>query len=305
MRSAILCLSTTIAVVTLHEVVHISVGHALGIGGHFTSLTSADADSSLVPSASPVARAAMAGAAPVFTAVTGFAAWLAAPWARRRRYLWAAATLGWIAVFSLPYVGVQLMTLAGPGGGVDTAAVLVGYFHFGGAIRTALAVAGIVYLCAVGWLLDRALGDGWPVTATTSMDVPDRSRFRQSAANTLTIISIGLIAAGAVQMLRAAGGNPMAAFLLANLTWAAGMLVRVPWRRPGPQLVWKSWLAPGLAAMSVLTIVGVLWSSDYAASGLFFLPQLATAAYAARDRDDSPVRSPLVREQSAGIVAAV
>ncbi|HEY5060525.1 MAG TPA: hypothetical protein VII52_03265, partial [Gemmatimonadaceae bacterium] len=101
------------AIVTVHELVHIAVGHSLGIGGHFTSLTSADADSARAGVASAGVRAWMAGSAPLFTALTGGAALLLASRARRHGSGGLATVLGWIAIFSIPYIGVQLMTLGG------------------------------------------------------------------------------------------------------------------------------------------------------------------------------------------------
>src|SRR4029079_10372842 len=92
------------------------------------------------------ARAWMAGVAPLFTSIVGISALLVAPSARRRQYDTAATILGWIAVLGIPYIVVQLMTLAGPAGGVDAAAVLVGYFGITGMLRGALAVRGSVFI---------------------------------------------------------------------------------------------------------------------------------------------------------------
>jgi hypothetical protein len=48
-----LCLVTTMAFVGAHELVHIAVGQALGLGTHFTSLTSAHADPTRALAATP------------------------------------------------------------------------------------------------------------------------------------------------------------------------------------------------------------------------------------------------------------
>ena len=63
------------------------------------------------------------------------------------------------------------------------------------------------------------------------------------------------------------------------------MLTMTPWRQRGPRFVRDVWLAPAMAAMALLTLVGVAFPSDYAASGLFFLSQLATAAFTMRNRE--------------------
>jgi hypothetical protein len=148
------------AFITAHELVHIAAGHALGIGGHFTSLTSADADPLRALRAAPAARAWMTGAAPVFTMLAGLGALAAAPAARARNQRTLAAVLGWMAIFGISYVGVQLMTLAGPAGqngtGVDTAEVLVGYLGIGHVARAALGLGGVTLLLGAGFVLGRA-----------------------------------------------------------------------------------------------------------------------------------------------------
>lgn len=288
-KHAALCLVTTMAFVGAHELVHIVVGQALGLGAHFTSLTSADADPTRALAATPAALAWMAGAAPVFTVLTGIGALLAAPWARARSHKSVAAVLGWIAVFGVPYIGVQLMTLAGPAGlkgtGVDTAGVLVGYFGIGQLPRIALALAGVFFVLAAGYLLGGALGDTQPLSSGELAPVADVSGARRAVGVTLVVLSISLIGVGAALLVRVGRGNPMGPFLLADILWGVGLLIMTPWQRPGPQFVRDVWLAPAIAAMGVLTIIGVLFPSDYTAAGLFFLPQLATAAYAARNQE--------------------
>lgn len=284
-QRVVLCLVTTMAVVTVHELVHIAVGHGFGIGGHFTGLTSADADSARTPAATAAARAWMAGAAPMFTSIIGVGALLAAPWARRRHYKSVATILGWIAVFGIPYIGVQLMTLGGPARGEDTAAVLVGYFGVAGTPRAVLAVAGVMFTIAAGYLLGSALGDQQPGFSPVLAAGTDISAARRIVGIAVAVLSVCLIGVGAAFLAHPGRRNPMGAFLLADVLWGVGMLITTPWRKPGPRFVRDVWLAPAIAAMGLLTVMGVLFPSDYAAAGLFFLPQLATAAHAARHQE--------------------
>jgi hypothetical protein len=74
----------------------------------------------------------------------------------------------------------------------------------------------------------------------------------------------------------------MGPFLLADILWGMGLLLLTPWQRSGPRFVRDTWLVPAIVAMVVLTVIGVLFPSDYRAAGLFFLLQLATATFAAR-----------------------
>ena len=284
------------AFVTVHELLHIAAGHWFGIGGHFTSLTSADADPAQTQAATATARAWMAGVAPLFTGVAGICALRVAPWARRRDHDIAATALGWIAVFGIPYIGVQLMTLGGPAAGVDTAAVLVGYFGIGGLARGVLSVAGVAFTIATGFLLGAGLGDPRPMSFAAFDAVTSISAKRRVVGTTFAILSICLIAVGGALLARPGRGNAMGPFLLADILWAVGMLTATPWRQPGPRFVRDVWLAPAIAAMSLLTLVGTVFPSDYAAAGLFFLPQLATAAYAARNRAFTETAHPMKRE---------
>jgi hypothetical protein len=222
-----------------------------------------------------------------------------APWARRRQYNSAATILGWIAVFGIPYIGVQLMTLGGPAGGVDTAAVLVGYFGIAGILRGVLSVAGVAFTIAAGYFLGGALGDQQPVSSAAFDAVPGISATRRVVGTAFAVLSICLIATGAALLARPGHGNPMGPFLLADILWAVGMVIATPWRQPGPRFVRDVWLAPAIAAMGLLTIVGAVFPSDYAAAGLFFLPQLQRRP-AARNREFSEA---LTRERRGGIAA--
>jgi hypothetical protein len=116
------------------------------------------------------------------------------------------------------------------------------------------------------------------------------------------VLSIGSIGAGVALFARAGRGNPMGPFLLADILWGAGLLIMTPWQRPGPRFVRDVWLAPAIAAMGVLTVIGAVFPSDYIAAGLFFLPQLATAAYAARNHEFREADQAAGREH-VGIVA--
>jgi hypothetical protein len=44
------------------------------------------------------------------------------------------------------------------------------------------------------------------------------------------------------------------------------------------------WIIPAAVAMTALTIVGIVYPSDYVEALLFFMPQLAIAAFVARRR---------------------
>ena len=75
--------------------------------------------------------------------------------------------------------------------------------------------------------------------------------------------------------------------MLADILWAVGLLAATPWRQLGPRFVRDVWLAPAIAAIGLLTLVGAVFPSDYAAAGLFFLTPLAMAAYAAHNQEFS------------------
>jgi hypothetical protein len=287
-RRVLVCFGATIGIVTAHELVHIAVGHLFGVGGHFTNLTSADLDPAQNLAASAAARAWIAGSAPMFTVVTGLIALLAAPWARARRHDGLATVLGWIAIFGISYIGVQLMTLGGPAVGVDTAAVLVGYFGITRTPRALLALCGTFALLGAGYVFGSALGDRRVSSSAAPADLRPTSAMRRTAGIACAILSICSIAAGAFLLFHAGKRNPVGFLLLADILWGAAMLTLTPWQQPGPRFVRDLWLAPAVVAMGVLTIVGLLFPSDYSAATLFFLPQLATAAYAARNHEFRP-----------------
>ena len=155
---------------------------------------------------------------------------------------------------AFPYIGVQLMTLGGPAGGVDTAAVLVGYFGIAGISRGVLSVAGVAFTIAAGYLLGGALGDQQPASPAAFGAVTNISAARRVVGTAFAVLSICLIASGAALLVRPGHGNPMGPFLLADILWAVGMLIATPWRQPGPRFVRDVWLAPAIAAMGLLTL---------------------------------------------------
>jgi hypothetical protein len=180
------------------------------------------------------------------------------------------------------------MTLGGPAGnqgqGVDAAAVLVGYFGITDIYRDVLAVGGVVFTIIAGCFLGSALGDQQLASPAVLAGSTDVSVARRTVGIAVAVLSVCSIAAGTALLVRRGLANPMAAFLFADILWAVAMLILTPWRRPGPRFVRDTWLVPAIAAMALLTVVGVVFPCDYSVAGLFFLPQVATAAYCARHR---------------------
>jgi hypothetical protein len=158
---------------------------------------------------------------------------------------------------------------------------VVGYFGIVGVPRALLSLTGLLIIIASGYWLGRALGDARPLSQDAS--AAPLSKARRAIGVGFVVSSVILISLGALLLTRPGRGNPMGPFLLADILWGAGMLVMTPWLRPGPRFVRDVWLVPAALAMGVLTIVGVVFPSDYSAALLFFLPQLATAAFASRN----------------------
>jgi hypothetical protein len=288
----LICCGTLVVFITLHELVHLSVGRLLHLPTHFINPTAAclsDADAASAPGA---ALAWMNGAAPVFTMTVGlFALGLLRATPRRRGSL-AWSLLGWIALLGVPYIGVQLMLLAAPasarGNGVDSAAVVIGYFGITNAPRIVLVIVGTLVAIASGFWLAPVLR---PSDEPAVIGVTPPPLWRRALAAAFLFSATAVLALGALKMSRRPSTSSPAPFLLAFMLSAIGLALRTRWSAPRSRFVRDQWILPALIASVCLMIFGLLVPSDYSIAPVMLLPQLLVAAFAAgrlpRDRESA------------------
>ena len=254
LQRAVICLVTVVAAIELHELIHLGVGRLAGLPARFLHLTAVGVTPEEAARADPAALAWMNGVAPVATMVLGVLAFAATSAPRPSMGPRVRNALIWVAIFGVPYIGLQLMLAAAPidvrGAGADSAAVIGGYFQAPSTIRSILTVVGLAAYMASGFWLGRLLGD--------FAERPDRSEslgarlaavsvWRRILAAVIGLLWIGTVALGIDQLFQGYRMGQGLLLLGGTVEWAAFLALLVPWRRPGPTAVWRG-LAPPRAA---------------------------------------------------------
>lgn len=263
----------------------------MGLPTHFINLTAAgvsEADAAVAPA---VTLAWMNGVAPLLTMACGVAALFAAEPAKRHGHALIACALGWIAVFGVPYIGLQLMLVAAPanlrGHGADSAAVLVGYLGIAGVPRALIVVLGTLIATMAGFWLPRAIvpEPGRAARTAKSARWGGVPAWRRLLAGLLVAGSIFLIGRGSLRILHQPDAAAQQPFLMALIAWSLGLCCLTRWTLPGARIVRDHWIIPAILASAILGVVGAASHSDYSTIALVLLPQLLVAAFAGQARE--------------------
>jgi hypothetical protein len=282
---AAIALLAHLASTELHECFHLVVGRLAGLPCHFLSLTSVGVDPSVAANASPSALALMNGVAPLATMLLGVLALVAVPALRPKAGAAVTAFIAWFAIFGVAYIGLQMMTTAGParlrGNGSDFAAVIGGYFGVPIVPRTAIAVAGLVIFMASGFYLSAAVsqGGGGSSRLTLGQHLHGLAAWRGVAAS---VLGLNLIAISVRSAALLAHGNGGGMLLLFGDTWvwAALMALLVGWRAPGAREVRDRWIFPGLLTSAGLIAISLLTHlDDFFIGGTTLIVPLIAAAW--------------------------
>ncbi|HEV7165728.1 MAG: hypothetical protein ACHQAZ_03065 [Gammaproteobacteria bacterium] len=276
---AVLVAVSTIAVITVHETVHLLVGRMADIPAVFTNLTAAGLPKgSDVHQYGPAQLALMNGIAPLLTVVFGFFVYYVL--ANRR------ATLGhvryfftWWAIFGIPYLGLQMIIIIHPvdysGNGADSAAV-AGYLHLSLLVRAIICLAGFLYyMMSAVWVLGAiSAADRDIVPSESGLAVP---LWRQMSGWLLIAVAVFSTIWLAVRALHDIPYGPL--FLVFG-GWGIGTAFLTSWKSSAVKTMWKHWMLPGILGMLALIPLGY----DYASMWLLILPPLVAATmFAAHD----------------------
>ncbi|MGH8292883.1 MAG: hypothetical protein ACRESA_05365 [Gammaproteobacteria bacterium] len=282
---AVLVAASTIAIITLHETLHLLVGRLAGIPAVFTGLTSAGLPKGIdAHQYGPTQLALMNGIAPLLTVVFGFVVYYAL--AKRRvilghlRYFFA-----WWAIFGIPYLGLQLMLATEQvdysGNGADSAAI-AGYLHLSIPLRAIICLAGFLYyMMSAVWVLGAIrAADRDVLPGGSSMAIAWWRHLLGWLLIAVAIASAVFFAAQALDGIR----NGLL-FVAWFGWWAAGTALLTPWKSFVARAIGKHWLLPGIIGMLVLIPLGYIGKgNDYASIWLVILPPLIAATlFAARD----------------------
>ena len=294
---SVVCLVTIVALIEVHELLHLVVGRLVGLPARFLNLTAVGVGLDEAARANPAALAWMNGVAPMVSIALGVLAFAVLSAHRRRFRPWVRYALTWVAIQGVPYAGLQLMTAAAPvrlrGDGADFAAVIGGYFQAPPEIRAILTVTGLAVFLASGFWLGRLLSDS-SVSPHRRLSLGARlatvAVWRRLLAAVIGTLSIGTLAMGIVLLFQGNANGLRFLLLSAFVGWVAVVALLVPWRWPGAATVWRHWLLPGLLASLVLTVVGLAFPSDFASAVFALTPLLATAWRQAFWRVQIPAR---------------
>jgi hypothetical protein len=274
----------------VHESCHFLVGRLAGLHADFLTLTSVGVGASVTAGAPRYALALMNGVAPVMTVLLGILALKAVPAVRRKAPAAVTGFLAWWAITGIPYMGLQLMTTAGPirlrGDGSDSAAVIGGYFGAGVAVRSVISLAGLLLYAASGfWLGAAVAGRNDAARLTLRQKLRGLAGWRLVVASILGLLLIAMTVRAAVLLVEGYRGG-LLWLLLETLVWSAMMALVVQWHAPGAREVRDCWIFPGLLASAGVIAVGLLTRlDDLVIDGVTFtMPLLATAWMLTRNR---------------------
>ena len=267
----------------VHESFHFLVGRLAGLPADFLTLTSVGVEASVAARAPQYALALMNGVAPVMTVLLGILALKAVPAVRQKAPAAVTGFLVWWAITGIPYMGLQLMTTAGPirlrGDGADSAAVIGGYLGAGIAVRSAISLAGLLLYVASGfWLGAAVAGSNDAARLTLRQKLRGVGVWRLVVASILGLLLIAMTVRSAMLLVEGNGGGVLW-LLLETLVWSAMMALVVQWRAPGAREVRDRWIFPGLLASAGLIAIGLLTHLfDFLIDGVTLtMPLLATA----------------------------
>ena len=280
------CIAILVAFATteLHEAFHFLVGRLVGLPAEFFNLTSAGVEESVAALASQSELALMNGVAPVLTVLLGVLALRTVPYVREKAPAAVTALLAWWAIAGVPYLGLQLMTAAGPirlrGDGSDSAAVIGGFLGAGIVARSAISLAGLLLYFASGFWLGSAIRQNHSeIPQLTLWQTVRRLRpWRLVVASILALLLAGMTLRSAMLLLESSGWGVLS-LLLEPLVWAAMMALLVRWRAPGARETRDKWIFPGLVASVGLIAISFLpHFDDFLILGVMLtIPLLATA----------------------------
>jgi len=267
----------------VHESFHFLVGRLAGLPADFLTLTSVGVEASVAAGAPQYALALMNGVAPVMTVLLGILALKAVPAVRRKAPAAVTAFLAWWAITGIPYMGLQLMTTAGPirlrGDGSDSAAGSGGCLGAGNAVRSVISLAGLLLYVASGfWLGALVAGRSDAARLTLRQKLRGLTVWRLVVASILGLLLIAVTVRSAMSLVEGNGGG-LLWLLLDTLVWSAMMALVVQWRAPGTREVRDRWIFPGLLASAGVIAIGLLTHLyDFLIDGVTLtMPLLATA----------------------------
>jgi len=240
----------------------------------------------------------MNGVAPLATMLLGVLALVVVPALRAKLPAAVTAFIAWCAIFGIPYIGLQLMTTAGPirlrGDGSDSAAVIGGYFGMSIISRTAIAVVGLLIYMASGFWLGPAVSQSTsaaPSRLTLRQHLRGVPVWRMAAASVLGLLFIAMTVRSASLLAHGNGGG-LLLLLVETWVWAAIITLLVRWRAPGASEVRDWWIVPGLLASAGMIVIGLLAHlNDFVIDGgLYVVPLIATAWVLTRTSSRVPGR---------------
>ena len=251
--------------IEIHELVHLLTARFMGIPSRFLNFTAVGVPMADALKYPPGELAVMNGIAPLFSfLVLGCGTYF---WLRSGpiKPSWRRYFLTWVTILNLPYLGTQMMAMAGPaqpnGGGNDFATVF-DYFGASHFVRAWLAVLGFVVFIILQAPLRNLLylEDGTP----GPHGYKRVSRLR-------TILGWGFVVLG---LAAALAGRLFYEFVF----WALASTSFVSWRSDLAKALFRQWLAPCMLSMLLLVPIG-LEGNDFLDLWLIVIPIILGGIY--------------------------
>lgn len=256
------------------------VGRLLGLPSRFLNFTAVGMSKAESALSHPMDLALMNGVAPVFSFLIlgiGSYIWLRSKSAPRRpgiRYF-----ITWLAVFNLPYLGLQMIvmgTASKPNGTGNDFATVFEFFGLHVAGRATLAIAGYIVFILLQIPLSKILYVELHVDPTAESKFFREWTLRNSLTGLFAFSGILLAVLGNYELVLGSGPR-MIWIMLEFVAWGISASLFVRWRSALGQALYKDWIIPGLLATIALVPIG-LEGNDYLTLWLFALPMICGAA---------------------------
>lgn len=275
LRRATLLVAAIVLTTTLHELVHLIVGRALGIPTQFLNFTSVGIPTTDVDQYPQLSLAIMNGVAPVVSFfIFGLLPLLILAKKNMELPEPMLSLFAWSTIFNLPYLGLQLMlavNVSSPNGGGSDMAAVMGAFAIPDSIRFFLGAIGylvfVTALLAIGWVFSRK-HKLWP----------DPISLCRKWTGYLCFMA-GFLSVCLGDWLTLSGNQTLGMAFIALVGFillGTGAAFLIDFKNSQFSNFKSKFLLPAMAGTIFMAVIGIICRNDYANFWLILLPSVLT-----------------------------
>ncbi len=275
----LLTLISLVVSVELHEIVHLLMARAMGLPSRFLNFTAVGLSKVEAMKYPAEHLAFMNGIAPLFSFLVLGCGSLIFCRSRIVRSEKVNYFVAWLAIFNLPYLGLQIMLMGGPSRSNGTGNDFATVFDFLGMSPVARAILG-----AFGLLIFIALQS--PLKEVINMDASVKTeekdfplpRWRSSVGYFLLIFGFGAAVISCRNNILQNYSEGTLWVLCQLVVWGLASVCLTRWKTAEGKMMLCNWILPCLIATVLLVPLG-FEGNDFLMLWIFVLPMMTGAAY--------------------------